>query len=97
VGSGPQLVEAWHLQTAWDYVTTFGSLSYHQLTNELHVHRTSAALALLAQLPGVRVRSTRPLVVQLGLRESRRRRSTRRLSRLSQDSPGLPRYREWGA
>lgn len=52
-GNPPQLVEAWMVELAWDYLRTHGELSNTYLLNTLRVHRSSAVCAILAQLPGV--------------------------------------------
>jgi len=62
-GTGPQLVNAWMLRLAWDYLTFHGHLSNRYLLADdgLSVKRSSAVCALLAQLPGVEVRSRSPI------------------------------------
>ena len=67
-GRPPQLVEAWMIQSAWDYLQAHGSLSYRFLLSSdgLNVKRSSFVCALPARLPGVRVQSRRPIT--LGLR-----------------------------
>lgn len=57
-GVPPQPVEAWMLELAWTALQERGVLTYNELTNELHVHRSSVVLAALAQLPNVIVTST---------------------------------------
>jgi hypothetical protein len=54
-GMPPQLVPAWMLQLAWDYLRTRGSLTNRYLlaTDGLNVKRSSAVCAILATLPGV--------------------------------------------
>ncbi|MBL8775338.1 MAG: hypothetical protein JNK12_05385 [Acidimicrobiales bacterium] len=60
---GPQLVPAWMLNEAWAHLTADRSLSNTDLIKT--VKRSSAVLALLRQLPGVTVVSTRPVVLRL--------------------------------
>jgi len=62
-GSGPQVVDGWMLRLAWDYLTFHGRLSNRYLlaNDGLNVKLSSAVCALLAQLPGVEVVSTRPI------------------------------------
>jgi hypothetical protein len=64
--SGPQLVPAWMLNTAWHHLTVTGSLENRYLVSEagLNVKRSSAVCALLAHLPGVSVASSRPIVLR---------------------------------
>ena len=62
-GGGPQLVNGWMLRLAWDYLRFHGELSNRYLLadNGLNVKRSSAVCALLARLPGVEVRSSKPV------------------------------------
>jgi len=60
---GPQLVPAWMLNAAWARLTADRELSNTELIRT--VRRSSAVLALLAQLPEVTVTSTRPIVLRL--------------------------------
>jgi hypothetical protein len=62
-----QLVEAWMIQSAWDYLQARGVLTNRFLlsTDGLNVKRSSFVCALLAQLPGVSVESTRPITLAL--------------------------------
>jgi hypothetical protein len=62
-GMGPQLVNGWMLRLAWDYLRFHGHLSNRYLLADdgLNVKRSSAVCALLAQLPGVEVRSKNPI------------------------------------
>lgn len=53
LGGVPQLVEAWMLELAWDYLRFHKTLSNTYLLNELRVHRSSAVCAILARLPMV--------------------------------------------
>lgn len=66
-GAGPQLVPAWMIQLAWDYLQR-----HHELTNKyllatdgLNVKRSSAVCALLARLPEVELASVRPITLRL--------------------------------
>jgi HKD family nuclease len=62
-GTGPQLVDAWMIELAWDSLKSCGELSNTTLLNELKIHRSSAVCALLAHFEGVRVVSTRPILL----------------------------------
>jgi phosphatidylserine/phosphatidylglycerophosphate/cardiolipin synthase-like enzyme len=53
--SPPQLVPAWMLNLAWEYLRTKGELANTVLLRELRVHRSSAVCAMLARVPGVEV------------------------------------------
>lgn len=64
-GTGPQLVDAWMLELAWDYLKSRGQLSNAVLLNELHVNRSSAVCAILAKLNEVDVVSTKPILLQM--------------------------------
>ncbi len=66
-GQGPQLVEAWMLESAWDHLQSTGSLTNRELldTRKLNVKRSSAVCAILACLPDVVVRSTSPIRLEL--------------------------------
>ena len=66
-GRPPQLVEAWMLQIAWDYLAAHGSLTNRYLLDRegLNVKRSSFVCALLARLPGVLVASTKPITLTL--------------------------------
>jgi hypothetical protein len=69
-GTGPQLVPAWMIETAWDHLRRRGELSHKELLNALNVKRSAFVCALLALFPDVVVRSTRPTVLELvGSRE----------------------------
>ncbi len=63
--TGPQLVPAWMIATAWDQLQKKGSLSNKELLDDLNVKRSSFVMALLAEFSDVVVRSTRPLVIEL--------------------------------
>jgi hypothetical protein len=62
-GTGAQLVPAWMLNIAWRHLQDNGSLTNAHLLSSggLNVKRSSAVCALLSQLPGVRIVSTRPI------------------------------------
>ncbi len=49
------------LDVAWTQLTSQGEISNDWLLNKRHVHRSSFVCAALAQLPGVRVISRRPI------------------------------------
>lgn len=78
-GAGPQLVPAWMVQLAWDYLRLHGELTNRYLLagDGLNVKRSSAVCALLAQLPGVEVASTSPVVLRLRAGPAARRRAGR--------------------
>ena len=63
-GTGPQVVPAWMFNVAWTYLRAHGRLTNPHLLNVLHVHRSTAVLAILATLPGVRVASRRPITLE---------------------------------
>ena len=62
---GPELVEPRMVQLAWDWLIARGTLTNKTLLNDLRVHRSSFVCALLAQLPGVRVVSNRPITLAI--------------------------------
>ena len=66
-GRPPQLVEAWMIQSAWDYLQAHRVLTNQFLLSSdgLNVKRSSFVCALLARLPEVEVRSTRPITLAL--------------------------------
>jgi hypothetical protein len=66
-GRGPQLVPAWMVQPAWDYLQMHGRMSNRYLlaNDGLNVKRSSFVCALLAQLPQIEVASTRPITLRL--------------------------------
>jgi hypothetical protein len=51
------------VQLAWDWLIAYGTLSNVTLLKNLRVHRSSFVCALLAQLPGVRVVTNRPITL----------------------------------
>jgi hypothetical protein len=61
----PELVEGWMLQTAWDHLQHFGSLTNRYLLDGLGVKRSSAVCAILAQLPDVAAVSNDPITLVL--------------------------------
>lgn len=61
--SGPQLVPAWMILTAWNHLATHGSLSYVELVK--HAKRSTFVCALLSRFPDVDVESTNPIVLRL--------------------------------
>jgi hypothetical protein len=66
-GRPPQLVDAWMIQVAWDWLEAHGSLTNRHLlaTDGLNVKRSSFVCALLACLPDVHVRRRRPIDLAL--------------------------------
>ncbi len=66
-GAQPQLVPAWMIQLAWDYLQLNGELTntYLLATDGLNVKRSSAVCALLARLPQVEVASVRPITLRM--------------------------------
>ena len=52
-GAQAQLVPAWMIQLAWDYLRANGALSNRVLREDLRVMRSSFVCGLLARLPGV--------------------------------------------
>ena len=65
LGTGPQLVPAWMIVTAWKQLNEARELSHDELLNDLNVKRSAFVMALLAQFPDVVVRSTYPIVIGL--------------------------------
>ena len=63
-GSGPQVVPAWMFNVAWTYLKAHGRLTNPHLLKVLRVYRSTAVLATLAQLPGVRVASRKPITLE---------------------------------
>jgi hypothetical protein len=66
-GLPPQLVPAWMIELAWDYLASHGSLTNAFLLADdgLNVKRSSAVCALLALLPDVTVARVRPIELVL--------------------------------
>ena len=67
LGRPAQLVDAWMIQSAWEYLQAHGQLTNRHLlsTDGLNVKRSSFVCALLARLPGVHVSSARPITLSL--------------------------------
>lgn len=61
---GAEEIEAWMFNLAWDHLRTHGELSNRTLLEELRVHRSSAVCAILARVPGVRVRGGRTITLE---------------------------------
>lgn len=49
---------------AWDHLRTYRELSNRTLLEELRVHRSSAVCAIIARVPGVRVRPGRTITLE---------------------------------
>lgn len=64
-GSGPQRVDPWMLNDAWAHLRERGELTNRELLKGLRVMRSSAVCAMLALVPGVRIVSTRPIVLRV--------------------------------
>jgi hypothetical protein len=66
----PQLVRAWMIQIAWEYLRSHRSLTNRYLLagDGLNVTRSSFVCALLATLPGVAVVARRPIELSLASR-----------------------------
>ncbi|MHC4548621.1 MAG: hypothetical protein ACYTEZ_07570 [Planctomycetota bacterium] len=62
--TGPQLIPAWMLNLAWDYLRAHGTLSNRYLLDDLHIHRSSAVCAILARHPSVRRRKGPGIVLE---------------------------------
>jgi len=62
--TGPQNLDAWMLNLAWDWLRSRGELANRVLEEELRVHRSSAVCAVLARVPGVVVASRSPIVLR---------------------------------
>ena len=67
LGRPAQLVDAWMIQSAWEYLQAHGQLTNRHLlsTDGLNVKRSSFVCALLARLPGVHMASPRPITLSL--------------------------------
>jgi hypothetical protein len=67
LGRPAQLVEAWMIQIAWDWLQAHGSITARFLVaaDGLNVKRSSFVCALLARLPGVHIASRRPIELRL--------------------------------
>jgi hypothetical protein len=66
-GRPAQLVEAWMIQVAWEWLGTHGTLTNRFLVADdgLNVKRSSFVCALLARLPGVEVERYAPIELRL--------------------------------
>ena len=67
LGRPAQLVPAWMIQIAWEYLASHGTLTNRYLLADdgLNVKRSSFVCALLATLPDVTVTSRRPIELRL--------------------------------
>jgi hypothetical protein len=65
LGTGPQVVPAWMIVTAWEHLRRHGQLTHRELLDELNVKRSAFVCALLSRFPDVVVRSTHPIVLEL--------------------------------
>jgi HKD family nuclease len=61
---GAEEIPAWMFNLAWDHLRTHRELSNLTLLDELRVHRSSAVCAILARVPGVRVRPGRTITLE---------------------------------
>lgn len=66
-GVGPQLIEGWMLQAAWDHLNETGELTNVELvaSDGLNVKRSAGVCAILARFPQVEVTSTSPIRLRL--------------------------------
>lgn len=66
-GTGTQLVPAWMIQIAWDWLQERRRLTNKELlaSEGLNVKRSSAVCAILARFPRVEVESVRPIVLRM--------------------------------
>jgi hypothetical protein len=66
-GRPAQLVDAWMIQVAWDWLEAHGTLTNRHLlaTDGLNVKRSSFVCALLATLPEVEIHARRPIELAL--------------------------------
>ena len=62
--SGPQLVPAWMVIAGWEHLAVRRTLTQAHLLKVLNVKRSAFVCALLAQMPGIEVQSTRPVVLR---------------------------------
>lgn len=67
LGRPAQLVHAWMIEIAWEYLASHGRLTNRYLLADdgLNVKRSSFVCALLGTLPGVTVSSRRPIELRL--------------------------------
>jgi hypothetical protein len=63
--SGPRLVPAWMIVTAWRHLRKNGVLTHAELLDDLNVKRSAFVVALLAKFNDVAVSSTHPIVIEL--------------------------------
>lgn len=71
LGTGPQLVPAWMIVTAWEHLRKEGPLSQAKLLHGLNVKRSAFVLALLARFKDIGTRSEKPAVIELVARAER--------------------------
>lgn len=64
-GTGPQLVPAWMIATAWEHLRLHGRLSNRELLNNLNVKRSAFVCALPSHFAEVEIESLRPIVLRL--------------------------------
>jgi hypothetical protein len=63
--TGPQLVPAWLVTTAWEHLRLHGRLTNLQLLNDLNVKRSAFVCALLSHFDEVEIESLRPIALRL--------------------------------
>ncbi len=61
---GPQLVPIWMIDDAWRHLTRHGVVDQPTVRDDLNIKRSAFVMALLAHFEGVRVRSTRPTMLE---------------------------------
>ncbi len=66
--TGPQLVPAWMITSAWEHLRRHRRLSQKELLEDLSVKRSAFVCALLSRFEGVEIDSTRPTVLTHGRR-----------------------------
>jgi hypothetical protein len=64
-GTGPQLVPAWMIATAWEHLRLRGRLSNQELLHDLNVKRSAFVCALLSHFAEVEIESLRPIALRL--------------------------------
>lgn len=64
-GTGPPLVPAWMVVTAWDHLCLHVRLSNQELLNILNVKRSAFVCALLSHFDEVEIESLRPIALRL--------------------------------
>ena len=67
----PELIEPRMVHLAWDWLIARGTITNKTLLGGLRVHRSSFVCALLAQLPGVRIISRRPITLAIDRADDR--------------------------